>query len=412
VEVKGLKPKKMETYLPVVGEERVQRIKAKARPLRGTTLAHVNATAYGGGVAEILINLVPLLRDVGIRTRWFVIEGSDPFFVITKKMHNALQGNRDLSLSQEEIDLYLEKNKENAEKIPLKDKVVVIHDPQPAAMINYAPPRIGSSWIWRCHIDFSDPSPTFWQFLFPFVSLYDRYIFHSVAYAKEDLDPQRVIIMPPSIDPLAEKNHDLTPEEVDQIVQRFEVDRNRPIITQVARFDPWKGFFDVIDIYRLIKDSKPEVQLLLIANMAADDPEGWLYFDRTLRRVGEDPDVHVLTNLMGVHAREVNAFQRASDIVLQMSTREGFGLTVTEAMWKGKAVIGRAVGGIRLQINDGLNGFLVNTKEEAAEKALTLLENPELSHSMGLKAREFVLDNFVITSHIERYLEMIQGLIQ
>ncbi|WP_324735118.1 trehalose synthase [Thermococcus sp. SY098] len=410
-EVTKLRSKSIDTYSSVVGEETISRIKEKAEGLKGTSLVNVNSTAYGGGVAEILHNLIPLMRSLGIDARWFVIEGTDEFFKVTKSFHNALQGNKELKLTEEMKQLYLEINKRNSENFdPSLYDFVVIHDPQPAPLISFYDKR--QPWIWRCHIDLSDPNPEFWGFLRQFVEKYDRYIFHMPEYAQSDLDKDRVIIMPPSIDPLSEKNIELKESEILKILEKFDVDPDRPKITQVARFDPWKGVFDVIEVYRKVKEKIPDVQLLLVSAMAHDDPEGWIYFEKVLRKIGEDYDVKILTNLIGVHAKEVNAFQRASDVVLQMSTREGFGLTVSEAMWKEKPIVGRAVGGIKLQVVDGRTGFLIKTVNEAAEKTVYLLKHPEIAKEMGKNAKERVKENFLITRHLERYLDLFNSFIQ
>lgn len=400
--------KKIEDYSEIIGKENVDKIKVNAEKLAGKSVSHVNSTAYGGGVAEILHNLTPLMRNLGIDAKWFAIEGSDEFFNVTKTLHNALQGNKKLKLTQEMKDIYLRVNKKNAKNLDLNQDFVIIHDPQPAALIDFY--EKSASWVWRCHIDLSDPNLEFWKFLKQFVERYDRYIFHMGEYVQNDLEREGVVIMPPSIDPLSEKNLELSESEILKTLERFDIDPERPIITQVSRFDPWKGIFDVIDVYRKVKEKVSDVQLLLVGVMAHDDPEGWVYFEKTLRKIGEDYDVHILTNLTGVHAREVNAFQRASDVVLQMSIREGFGLTVSEAMWKEKPVIGREVGGIKLQIVDGESGFLVKDVNEAIEKTLYLLKHPEVGKKMGKKAKERVKENFLITKHLERYLDLLNSL--
>lgn len=400
--------KKLEDYRKIIGEEALESIKEKAENLKGKSFIHVNSTSFGGGVAEILHNLVPLMRDVGVDARWVVIEGTNEFFNVTKSFHNALQGNKELRLTEEMKEFYLETNKKNAEDFDLSSfDYVLIHDPQPAPLIEFYEKK--QPWIWRCHIDLSDPNLKFWKFLRQFVEKYDGYIFHMEEYVQNDLNKSKVVIMPPSIDPLSEKNRELSESEILKILERFDVDPERPIITQVSRFDPWKGIFDVIDVYRKVKERIPEVQLLLVGVMAHDDPEGWIYFEKTLRKIGEDYDVKVLTNLTGVHAKEVNAFQRASDVVLQMSIREGFGLTVTEAMWKEKPVVGRAVGGIRLQIVDGKTGFLVKDVSDAVEKTLYLLEHKDIAQKMGKNAKERVKENFIITKHLERYLSLLNS---
>jgi len=410
-EVKELagKGKSIDDYRNIVGASTVERIREKSENLRGQRVTHINSTAFGGGVAEILHNLVPLMRSVGIDARWLVIEGSEEFFNVTKSFHNALQGNKNLRLTEEMKRLYLKTNEENARSTDLSSfDYVIVHDPQPAALIEFYEKK--QPWIWRCHIDLSDPNGEFWEFLRQYVQKYDRYVFHLPEYIRPDLDQKKTTIMPPSIDPLSEKNVELSESEILKTLERFDVDPDRPIITQVARFDPWKGVFDVIDVYKKVKEKIPKVQLLLVGVMASDDPEGWVYYEKTLRKIGEDYDVKVLTNLVGVHAREVNAFQRASDVVLQMSIREGFGLTVTEAMWKGKPVVGRAVGGIKFQVIDGRTGFLVNGVEEAAKKTLYLLEHPKEAERLGFNARERVKENFLITKHLERYLNLMSSI--
>ena len=405
----GGKGKRLQDYKGIIGEEALNRILEKAERVKGATFANVNSTSFGGGVAEILHNLIPLMRDVGLDARWFVIEGTDEFFNVTKSFHNALQGNKELRLTEDMKHLYIETNRKNAADVDLGSfDYVLIHDPQPAPLIEFYEKK--RPWIWRCHIDLSDPNMEFWKFLRRFVEKYDAYIFHMEEYVQSDLEGDKVVIMPPSIDPLSEKNMELSETEILRTLERFDVDPDRPILTQVARFDPWKGVFDVIDVYRKVKEKIPDVQLLLVGVMAHDDPEGWVYFEKTLRKIGEDYDVKVLTNLNGVHAREVNAFQRASDVVLQMSIREGFGLTVTEAMWKEKPVIGRAVGGIKLQIVDGETGFLIRDVNEAAEKAIYLIKHPEVAREMGRKAKERVKGNFIITKHLERYLDLLAKL--
>ncbi|WP_048149511.1 trehalose synthase [Palaeococcus ferrophilus] len=409
-EVKKLhgKGKRLRDYTSVTNEEAIENILRKADELQGSSFAHVNSTSFGGGVAEILHNLVPLMRDVGLDARWFVVEGLEEFFNVTKTFHNALQGNEELKLSENMKRLYVETNRENARDLDLSAfDYVLIHDPQPAPLIEFYEKK--TPWIWRCHIDLSDPNPEFWNFLRRFVERYDRYIFHLPEYVQTNLNREKVVIMPPSIDPLSEKNRELSDSEVLDILERFDIDPDRPILTQVARFDPWKGVFDAVEVYRRVKERIPEVQLLLVGVMAHDDPEGWVYFEKTLRNIGEDYDVKVLTNLIGVHAREVNAFQRASTVVLQMSIREGFGLTVTEAMWKGKPVVGRAVGGIKFQITDGKTGFLVGDVDEAVQRVLYLIKHPDVAEKLGEKAKERVEKEFLITKHLERYIDLLSS---
>lgn len=406
MEITDLSPKRLSDYRNIIGDDKYEQLLEKAEDVKGLRLAHVNSTGFGGGVAEILQNFVPLLNDVGVETHWYVIEGPPEFFSITKRFHNALQGNQALHLSEQDRELFLRVNAENARRLPLDHDVVVVHDPQPAALRHYIERRHGH-WIWRCHIDVSAPNMAFWGFLSPFVQEYDLCLFHRPDYVREELPSERVLIMPPSIDPLSPKNKELSEDEIIDVLLRFGADPRRPLLVQVGRFDPWKGLGDVIQIYHLVKESVPEVQLALVAVMANDDPEGWVYFERTLRKLGEDASAIVATNLTGANAHEVNAFQRAATLVFQMSTREGFGLTVSEAMWKNKPVIGRAVGGIKLQIVDGETGFLINDAVEGADRADYLLRHPEFAEEMGRNARERVLNNFTITTQLERYLDML-----
>ena len=394
----------LEDYKDVIGEEKVVEIRALGEKLSDKSVVHVNSTAFGGGVSEILQRLVPLMEDVGLDTEWKVPKGTDEFFNITKTIHNALQG-METPLTEKMKRTYLNRNEMNARLLDLDYDYVVIHDPQPLPIINYYNGKIGK-WIWRCHIDLSRPNKDFLGFLAPFIEQYDASIFTLKQYVKETLRIKELAIVPPSIDPLSDKNKPLSESQILSILDRYDVDPERPIITQVARFDPWKDPLGVIAVYRIVKRKIPQTQLLLIASMAPDDPEGWVYYEKTARRAGEDYDIHLLTDLIGVHDSEVNAFQRASNVVLQKSTREGFGLSVTEALWKEVPVVGGNVGGIPLQIKDGTTGFLVNTVEEAAEKTLYLLKRSERAKEMGKKGREHVLRNFLITRHLKDYLEL------
>lgn len=395
----------LEDYKDVVGEEKVVEIRALGEKLSDRSVVHVNSTAFGGGVSEILLRLVPLMKDVGLDTTWKVPEGTDEFFNITKTIHNALQG-METPLTEEMKRIYLQRNEINARLLDLDYDYVVIHDPQPLPIVNYYREKIGK-WIWRCHIDLSRPNKDFLSFLAPFIELYDASIFTLKQYVKETLKIKKLAIIPPSIDPLSDKNKPLSKSQILSVLDRFDVDPEKPIITQVARFDPWKDPLGVIDVYRIVKRKIPQAQLLLIASMPPDTgSEGWIYYEKTARRAGEDYDIHLLTDLIGVHDLEVNAFQRASNIVLQKSTREGFGLSVTEALWKGVPVVGSKVGGIPLQIKDDTTGFLVNTIEEAAEKTLYLLKHPERAKEMGRAGREHVLRHFLITRHLKDYLQL------
>jgi trehalose synthase len=404
-----LATKSLDNYAPIVGEEVIGEIRKLARPLKDARVVHVNATAYGGGVAEILQTLVPLMRDVGLDAEWQVIEGADEFFEVTKACHNGLQG-MDIPFTEEMRDIWRRYNEMNAAKFEGEYDFVIIHDPQPAGMRSYRGDADGAQWIWRCHIDTSEPNPAYWDFFAPYVNAYDAGIFTMEQYVGPGVDFEHLAIVPPTIDPLAPKNAPMDEAEAQGIVAGFGIDVARPLVTQVSRFDPWKDPLGVIDAYRIVKAHMPEVQLALVGSMAADDPEGWSYLDKTSRHAGEDFDIHILHNFNGVHGREVGAFQTTSDVVVQKSTREGFGLVVTEALWKGKPVVGGNVGGIPLQVLDGETGFLVNSVQECAEKIRYLLQHPEQTELMGLAAREHVREHFLTTRHLADYLRLFAEL--
>ncbi len=408
--VEQLRKISLDDYIGIVGEEEVASVKALAETLKGKSVTHVNSTSFGGGVAEMLRNLVPIMNDVGLDVHWEVIKGSLDFFNVTKKIHNALQG-MNLELSPEEVRTYLEYNRQNSESTILNTDFVVVHDNQPAAMIQFLPAK-NDKWIWRCHIDLSTPNTSVWSFLEQYISRYDAAIFTSEKYIIPSLKVPKILIRPPSIDPLSDKNKEIPAETILTILEKFGINPEKPIITQVGRFDPWKDPVGVIDVYKLVKKEIPQVQLLLIAGMATDDPEGWTYFEKTARHSGDDTDVHLLTDFKGVNDIEVNAFQRASSVILQMSTREGFGLSVTESLWKGIPVVARGVGGIPLQIINGTNGYLINTVNEAAEKTIYLLNHKEEAQMMGAQGKEHVKNNFLIVKDLKDYLKLFNDLIQ
>ena len=405
-----LRKMSLKDYAEIVGENEINEIRTLAEKLAGKSAVHVNSTSFGGGVSEILRRLVPLMKDVGINAEWKVIKGDKEFFNVTKAFHNALQG-KEILLTEEMKEVYLRYNKLNANLLDLGYEYVVMHDPQPLAIINYHDERRGK-WIWRCHIDLSQPNEGFWSFLKPFLANYDAFVFSLKKYVKSPLEKRDVAIISPSIDPLSDKNKPLPENQILATLERYDVDADRPVLTQVARFDPWKDPLGVIDMYKKVKKKMPKVQLLLITSMAPDDPEGWTYYEKTARHAGEDYDIHLLTDIMGVRDLEVNAFQRASDVALLKSIREGFGMTVTEALWKEVPVVGGNVGGIPLQVINGETGFLVNTVEEAAEKTLYLLKHPEEAEEIGKKGKEHVKENFLITRHLKDYLELFLRLTQ
>jgi len=360
--------------------------------VRDKRFTHVNSTRLGGGVAEMLHRLLPLLNDLGIVTRWEVIQGDEEFFRVTKGFHNALQG-QGQPVTPEMREHYLETNRRNATRLDLGGDLIFVHDPQPAALIAH---RNSGVWIWRCHIDVSHPQRQVWNFLRPLISRYDGAVFSLPRFAQRLAIPQYLVY--PSIDPLSDKNRDLPEEEIDAIMARLGVPRDKPILLQVSRFDRFKDPLGVIHAYRMVK-RHDECRLVLAGGGAADDPEGPKVLAEVEAAAAGDPDVHVLVLPDDAHL-EINALQRAATIVLQKSTREGFGLTVAEAMWKGKPVIGGFAGGITVQIVYGTTGYTVNSVEGAAFRARYLLNNPELARRMGENGREYVRRNFLITRHL------------
>ena len=401
--------KSLSDYEPIVGSDVTDKIRQLADRLKGARVVHINATAFGGGVAEILIGLVPLMKDVGLDAEWQVIEGTDEFFNVTKASHNGLQG-MDLDFTSEMKDIWKLYNQKNAQAFEGEYDFIVIHDPQPAGLVQYHGREGGKHWIWRCHIDTSHPNLEFWNFYTPFINVHDAGIFTMKQYVGPGVELDPLAIVPPTIDPLSPKNVEIPLEDANKVLGGFGIDLSRPLITQVSRFDPWKDPLGVIDAYKIVKAQAPEVQLALVGSMATDDPEGWYFLDKTSRRAGEDDDIYILHNFHGVGAYEVGCFQAASDVLIQKSTREGFGLVVTEALWKGKAVIGGNVGGIPLQVIDGKTGYLVNSAEECGEKTLELLRNPQMNEEMGKAGREHVRKHYLITRHLRDYLALFSQL--
>jgi trehalose synthase len=407
-----LTPKALADYESVVGAACIEEIRNLAAPLAGARVLHLNATSFGGGVAEILTALVPLMSDVGLASDWQVIRGADEFYQVTKAMHNSLQGMY-VDWTPEMRETWLSYNRLNAELFDETYDFVIVHDPQPAPLLamlqENGSPHAGGRWIWRCHIDLTEAQVQTWDILRPHLNVYDGVIFTALDYIKDGLEGPEPFVVPPAIDPLSPKNVDLPEDICHQILQRYGIDHTRPFVAQISRFDPWKDPLGVIEVYRALKDELPELQLVLVASMAHDDPEGWAWYERTVRRAGEDYDIHILSNLNGVGNVEVNAFQRA-DVVIQKSVREGFGLVVSEALWKGRPVVAGRVGGIPLQLIDGETGFLVQTSDECIERVSQLLRDRELADRMGAAGREFVRERFLITRYLRDYLQIFSTL--
>lgn len=418
-------------YEDIVGRSLLEDLELLAERISGK-VQHINSTYTGGGVAEILNSLVPLFKGLDIETEWNVIRGDDKFFLVTKGFHNALHGRVDeivdivdtphkhvsvlndlenqieeLNKKKDMLETYLHWNDVNAEEMDLDGDFVFIHDPQPAAMIHA---KKNGNWIWRCHIDVSNPDALVWNFLRDFVSGYDASIFSTPSFARPDLRIRQFLI-PPSIDPLSDKNIELSPSEIDAVLDKYEINReDKPIITQVSRFDRLKDLPGVIDAYKLVK-KRIDCQLILAGGVAADDPEGMGVYQEVMRKAEGEEDIHVLLGSPPFTDIEINAFQRASSVIMQKSLKEGFGLVVSEGLWKGKPVIGGATGGIPLQIINGVTGYLVHSVEGAAYKVANLLKDPELARKIGANGKEHVRHNFLITRHLTDYLLTMMSLV-
>jgi len=396
--------KSLADYTHLAGRPLVQEIKQLAEQLQGLRVLHLSATAFGGGVSEILYTLVPLMKDVGIDVEWQVMLGREEFYNATKRLHNALQGNPD-PLTEEEWKIYERYNALNATEIEGAWDVIIVHDPQPLAIRKHVPEK-GGSWVWRCHIDLSEPNPEVIERLVPMIGEFDASVFHVPDYVPAGLDGAAPHICPPAIDPLSPKNMALSPEDAAFVCDQFGIDVDRPLICQVSRFDPWKDPKGVIDAYRKVTAELPEVQLALVGSMATDDPEGWEFFNSTMAYADGDPDIHILNNLNSVGSIEVNAFQSQADVVVQKSTREGFGLTVSEALWKARPFIGGDVGGIPLQVQDGETGYLVSSPEECADRALRILREPDLGKKLGRSGKEHVRKHFLTPRLLRDWLRI------
>ncbi len=394
----------LEQYVPVVGREYVDQLYRLAERVRHKRVVHVNSTRSGGGVAEILNRLVPLMNDLGIDCRWEVIEGDNGFFQVTKAFHNSLQGQA-VGLRDRDFDHYLAVNKRNAARLDLDADVVVVHDPQPAALIDYMAGG-GAKWVWRCHIDISRPERRVWKFLKRYIERYEASIFSMTRFSQNLAHPQYIIN--PSIDPLSEKNREMDYTEIQDTLDDLGLDNGRPSILQVSRFDVFKDPLGVIKAFQLVR-KETECQLVLAGGPATDDPEGEVVLQQVREATDGNPDIHVLL-LPPESDREINALQRGATIVVQKSIKEGFGLTVTEAMWKGHPVIGGAVGGIALQIYDHHTGFLVHSPEGAAYRIRYMLNRPGAVRRMGRRAKEFVRRNFLLTRHLRDHLLLLINL--
>ncbi|MFA5064907.1 MAG: glycosyltransferase [Dehalococcoidia bacterium] len=396
--MKKIRLTSVDEYRPLVGEDVIKRLKEKARPLQRLHVVNINSTYYGGGVAQLLSSETLLMNDLGIKTGWRVIQGSPEFFTITKKMHNALQG-ADINLTDRKMHIYESVICENAVRNHLDHDVVIVHDPQPLPMIKYY--KKDCPWIWRCHIDLSSPHEALWNRLTPYVEKYDAIILSGREY-KQDIKPPQLFFMP-AIDPFTTTNREMTDSEIEDRLSHYNIPTDLPLVVQVSRFDRWKDPEGVIKAFQLAS-KQVDCTLVLVGNVATDDPEGNEVFKSLLGY--RNDRIIILTIQDGAL---VNALQRKAAVVLQKSLREGFGLTVTEAMWKGSAVIGGNVGGIRYQIEDGVNGFLVDSIEQAAERIVQVIKDRDLRKRLGKEAKESVRNNFLMTRLVEQHLDLLSS---
>lgn len=399
----------IEAYVPITGEEAIEEVRKLAAALRGSRILHLNATPYGGGVAEILRSEVPLLRDLGISADWKTITGDKEFFGVTKAMHNALQG-AERGLTEHEKEIYLTYSTRNARLLEEEYDLIVAHDPQPLAIPRFHG-RGETRWIWRCHIDTSEPHPGLWEFLRPFLDDYDAAVFTMPGFVPPRFPIERTEIIPPAIDPQSPKNFELGTATASRVLRWMGVDTERPLLTQVSRFDPWKDPLGVIAAYRLVREEVPGTQLALVGSMALDDPEGWEVYRRIRDETAKEPDIHLFTNLTGVSNVEVNAFQRLSDVVIQKSIREGFGLVVSETLWKRTPVVAGRAGGIPLQMEGGAGGFLIESVEECARRALELLRDPDRGRELASRGHDLVRERFLITRLLKDELALYASLL-
>ncbi len=405
----SLGQKSLADYTHIAGKETIERIRELAEPMKGHRVLHVSATAFGGGVSEILYTIVPLMRDIGLDAHWHVIFGKEEFYNATKLLHNSLQGAPE-TLSDSEWDLFDEINAINAEGLQGEWDTVIVHDPQPIGLRRGAKEK-GRNWIWRCHIDLSEPNPEPIARLLPMIEEYDATVWHMPAYVPQGVNGHNgVKIIPPAIDPLSPKNMAFSPDDAAFVARQFGIDVDRPLLTQVSRFDPWKDPMGVIDAYRIVHEQIPDVQLALVGSMATDDPEGWEFFQHTYEYAENDPDIKILNNLNNVGAIEVNAFQSQSDVLMQKSIREGFGLTVTEGLWKSRPTIGGNVGGIPLQIVDGESGFLVSSAEQAAQRTVQILQDPGLGKYLGRAGKERARERFLTPRLLRDWMQIFTDL--
>lgn len=396
-------------YGDIISKDIIDELRQIAKPLRSLKVLNINATPYGGGVSEMLRSLVPLENDLGLNVEWRIISGDEKFFKITKLIHDGLQGN-DYHLDSHEKETYLKDNYVNSRELNAGDyDIIVVHDPQPAALLDCCRDRGDAKWIWRCHIDTSEPNQGVWEYIRKFIVNYDKAIFTMPEFVPPDFPKLEVVIIPPAIDPLSPKNMNISHKMATEILSWLGMLPGEPFITQVSRFDKWKDPFGVIEAYRLVKDNVPDIHLALVGSMALDDPTAWEIYSQLTAEDIKDPNLHVFTNLTGVSNIEVNAFQRFSKVIIQKSIREGFGLVVSEALWKETPVVAGKAGGIPLQLTGG-GGFLIDSVEECAAKVLDILNSSDEARLMGESGKKHIADNFLITRLLKDELSLFNSL--
>jgi trehalose synthase len=408
LELVDVGPRALAAYRGIAPDAILDALVRSADDLRGARVLHVNATPYGGGVSELLRSTVPVLNDLGLVAHWKIISGDDRFFQVTKKIHNGLQGASG-DLTEHDREAYLGTSRRNAELLEREYDVIFLHDPQPAGILSLH--GNGSArWIWRCHIDTAEPNPGIWAFLHDYLAPYDAAVFTMQEFVPPDFPVPRVEIMPPAIDPLSPKNMPLDDETARAVLEWIGVDLARPLVSQVSRFDPWKDPIGVIDAYRLARESVPDLQLALVGSMALDDPEGWDVYRQVRDASQADAGIHIFTNLTGVGNIEVNAFQRLSHVAIQKSIREGFGLVVSEALWKGTPMVAGRAGGIPLQMADGVGGLLVDSVEACARALVELLADEPRRRDLGTSGRERVREHFLLPRLLLDELTLMRAL--
>jgi trehalose synthase len=387
-------PRSLGSYRGIAPDHLIDDLLAVAKDLKGARVAHVNATPYGGGVSELLRSTVPIMNDLGLVAHWKTISGDNRFFQVTKKIHNGLQGDAE-DLTEADREAYLGTSQRNAQLFEEDYDFVFLHDPQPAAIPSMRS-KGHSRWIWRCHIDTSSPNPHTWAFLRPYMYAFDSAVFTMNDFVPPDFPGAKVEIIPPAIDPLSPKNMPLADDTARQVLQWIGIELDRPLITQVSRFDPWKDPLGVIAVYQMLQKDFPNLQLAMVGSMALDDPQGWEIYNQIMEQARQDPGIHIFTNLIGVGNVEVNAFQRLSQVIVQKSIREGFGLVVSEAMWKSTPVVAGGTGGIPLQMAAGVGGILIESLEECASAIRDLLLDPHRGRELADAGRERVRQHFLL----------------